>query len=262
MWIAHLAIGLAVKAIAPSVDLGWLMFYGALEDFLIFTIGYPLGLESFGLNKELEAKGEGVPIDWHVPFSHSLFGTLALMALATILSANNVLKSAQRARQAIANRPMWDSEALGASLCIFSHFLLELPVHRKDIRVSLSPFPSPTDTYWGAGLFARIHLSFFMELAILAGSCYLYMKSTKPKPGSGTTSDKSLMLFFGALLFEHIRFYYGPTSILHLPRLVLAPTFAAIILGFSYYGHLIDQGRETTIKPGIRFSPTKYRVTG
>jgi hypothetical protein len=264
MWIAHFAVGLAAKAIAPSADLGWLMFYGALPDFLVFSLNYWLGIESFNLNKRLEARGEGVPIDWSVDYSHSLIGTLLLMLFCALLVATRTKSAEQRSRMAIANRPVWDNEAIAASLLIFSHFLMELPVHRKDIRMSLSIFPRPMDSYWGAGLFKYTTLSFVIELAILLASGYIYLRTTKEKRGTPNCipiSNSDVSLFLGVLLLEHIRFYYT-TFLLHLPLPLLSVIFSGTVLGLCYYGHYIDQGRESTIKPGImRFDARAFRIS-
>ncbi len=63
---------------------------------------YPLGLESFGLNRKLEAQGLGVPIDWHVDYTHSLIGTLAMMVGFSFLMANRNKSAYQQSRMGMA----------------------------------------------------------------------------------------------------------------------------------------------------------------
>ncbi len=56
------------------------------------------------------------------------------------------------------------------------------------------------------------------------------------------------------------RFYYT-TFLLHLPTPILAVIFSSVVIGICYFGHLIDEGRESTIKPGIwRFNTPQYRT--
>jgi len=189
MWISHFAIGFAAKKlIAPSADLGMLMFYGGLPDFLAWLL-YFFGIEGFGLNKVSESKGEAAPVDFHVDYSHSLIGTIVLILVSSFWIQQRA-RTQQRSRSAIANRPALDNEVVAAGLLILSHFVLDLISHRKDIRMSLSPVPKPTDSYWGAGLVSHTHLSFLMELAIILGSGYLYLTNTKPRVSTGPTPDR------------------------------------------------------------------------
>jgi len=117
-------------------------------------------------------------------------------------------------------------------LTVLTHFPLELPVHRQDVKLTPND-----DTNLGASLFASPLATLLIELSIFFASMMTYYLSTPPtaqKEKRG--SMKGVAAFF---LVQQVHFCYGsaPTS---NSRYIHAPIFLFEILASSWLVGLLD----------------------
>jgi hypothetical protein len=117
MFVGHYAVALAAKAAEPRARL-W-TYVAAVQ---LLDIGWG-GLVAAGVEKmRVDPSLPGSPLDlYFMPYTHSLAGALAWSAGALILSR-------------LALRLPWRAAAF-VGLAIFSHWLLDLLVHRPDLEL-------------------------------------------------------------------------------------------------------------------------------
>lgn len=177
MFAGHFGVAAIVKAKAPEVPLWTLIVSSQLMD-LIFL---PLSLAGVETIEQVGDGGYGEAII-HANYTHSLSGALLISLLAGLLAG---LK--------------WNKKSgiiIGA--VAFSHWLLDLIVHRSDMPISpgnLGEFP-----LWGLGLWSVPTVSMAFEgLLIIVGSLLYFryaLKSAGPKRrGIGTFMGSAMMLF-------------------------------------------------------------------
>lgn len=117
MFVGHYSAALAAKAVEPRAPLWTYVVAAQLVD--IAWAGLVMGgVEKVGFDESLP----GSPLDlYHMPFTHSLPGALA-WSIAGALVAMALLKLPARA-------------GLFVGLTVFSHWLLDLLVHRPDLEI-------------------------------------------------------------------------------------------------------------------------------
>jgi hypothetical protein len=117
MFVGHYAVALAAKTVEPRAKL-W-TYVAAVQ---LLDIGWG-GLVAAGVEKvRIDPALPGSPLDlYFMPYTHSLIGALAWSAAALILTR-------------LALRLPWRA-ALFVGLAVFSHWLLDLLVHRPDLEV-------------------------------------------------------------------------------------------------------------------------------
>ncbi|KIJ66339.1 hypothetical protein HYDPIDRAFT_86875 [Hydnomerulius pinastri MD-312] len=155
MWIGHVAPALAAKPFAPGVPLSILALAGALPDATFFVLNF-LGIESFRVDEGLMNRG-CFPYATNYPYSHSLVG----MAAAGVAFAVGYMLLSGRKVTA-------KDEAVLLAVTL-SHFLIELPSHRPDIKIT----PGDTQNI-GAGLFDHPAALFIVECALFLGGLGMY----------------------------------------------------------------------------------------
>ncbi|WP_010278182.1 hypothetical protein [Paenibacillus senegalensis] len=179
MFAGHFGVAAAVKAKAPEVPL-WALFVGTQLYDLIFLPLSMLGLET------LEGEGYGGAFITAF-YSHSLVSALVIAGLAAWLAA--------------ARWGMRAGVILG--LVTFSHWLLDLIVHRPDL--ALLPGNLGNLPLIGLGLWTMPAASLALEIAILATGGLLYFRyawrSAGPgKRGRGMAKGVAMLLFLAAAL--------------------------------------------------------------
>lgn len=162
MIAGHFGLAAGVKRWAPWVPL-WALLVGTFWLDVLFLIGALLGLESITpLDPARPAYGGFVV---HADYTHSLAGA-ALIALGTGW---------------LASRRWGRAGGRALSAVIFSHWLLDLLVHRPDLPVlpgNLGNLP-----LLGFGLWAQPELSLLLELALVAGGAFFYYRSAARRSG-------------------------------------------------------------------------------
>jgi hypothetical protein len=163
MTAGHFGFAAAVKSKAPRVPLWALMLATYLLD-VVFIFLVSAGLESFSsINSGHPAYG-GVVI--HAYYSHSLVGAILIAVIAGL--AANLL---------------WDKRAgIVIFAVVFSHWILDLIVHRPDLPIlpgNIGNLP-----FLGFGLWNLPVVSALVELALVIGGSYLYYQTARNAPGA------------------------------------------------------------------------------
>jgi len=220
MWTGHWGPSLILKTITPNVPLGVLFFTASLPDFVAFL--HVL----LGLPMEYLALAEYLPGCFkyfaHMPFTHSLAGNAMLALLASLTYY------------------LYSKSKVGATsvfLSTLSHFPLEIPGHRKDLRIL--PTDEPT---LGFGLFNSQLITFLLEGAVVGLCYYHYLNKTSPLPGNKIRSDKAALYLGLFLAIQHVLFVLNATPTVNV-QLVHAPMFLIQILATSLLAQVVDNVR-------------------
>jgi hypothetical protein len=153
MLAGHFGLAAMVKAREPQVPLWSVMLATSLLD-IVFLGAYAAGLEGFS-----SATGGGLGYgELHIdaPYSHSLVGALAISLLALI-----VVGVAWGRRN-----------GLIIGFMVFSHWLLDVLVHRPDMPIL--PGNAGDLPLLGLGLWMVPWLSAFVELCLVLAGAYMY----------------------------------------------------------------------------------------
>ena len=116
MFIGHYGVSLALKRADPRLSLGGLFIAVQVLDLLFFSFVL-LGIEKMRI---VPGFTEYNAYDlYYMPYSHSLVGSLVWSALAVV--GVLILRKA----------PLTGASLIG--LAVFSHFLLDVPMHTPDM---------------------------------------------------------------------------------------------------------------------------------
>ncbi|GAA4366519.1 permease [Hymenobacter saemangeumensis] len=172
MFIGHFGIGLGAKALQPRASLGTLFIATQFVD-LLWPNLLLLGLERVEIKPGITA---ATPLDFvHYPISHSL-----LMGLVWGLALG-------------LGYWLWKrhlGSAVLVGLCVPSHWLLDLLMHRPDLP--LFPGASPL---LGLGLWNHPLAGQLVEGLVFAGGLYLYLRRTTARNKTGVWALWGLVAF-------------------------------------------------------------------
>ena len=164
MFIGHYGVALASKRASPRLSLGVLFLAVQLLD-VLFALFVLLGIEKMRIVHRFTAYN---PYDLYwMPYSHSLLGALGWSLLAGIAYWAVARRDPKRGRLVAAT-------VLGAA--VFSHFVLDVPLHTKDLPLGFGP-SSPKI---GLGLWNHPVVSVAAELAVFLAGWVIYLRATKP----------------------------------------------------------------------------------
>jgi hypothetical protein len=155
MFVGHYSVAFAVKSDRNKIPL-WVLFVAVqLLDFLWAPLVL-LGIEKVRIVPGITASS---PLDlYYMPYTHSLVAALIWSGLALVLY--RVASGAKVSRAA----------ALIVAFAVFSHWILDLIVHRPDLAIY-------DDTLKvGFGLWNYRGLEFGLETAILVVGIFIYLK--------------------------------------------------------------------------------------
>jgi len=230
VFIGHYGVSLASKPLAPRLSLGWLFLAVQLLD-VLFSIFVLLGIEKMRIVHGFTAYN---PYDLYwMPYSHSLAGALAwsLLAAGACLAAN---RSRPRGERRIA------AGVVGAA--VFSHFVLDVPVHTPDLPLGFGA-GSPRV---GLGLWNHPLAATALELAVLAAGAILYLRATRAKSRAYSTAT----VVFGALLVVltiGTRFQPDPAS-----GQAFAIRALVFYLALALAAGIVDRGRRMREPSSVR----------
>ncbi|HTQ05209.1 MAG TPA: hypothetical protein VMI54_15200 [Polyangiaceae bacterium] len=156
MIAGHFGFAAAVKAKAPRAPLWALMLASVWMD-VIFVPLFAAGIEP--IEKVAGTRGgygEGII---HADYTHSLVGALVIAVTFGLVCA------------------IWwrRSVAVVLAAVVFSHWLLDLPMHRADMP--LLPGNAGTLPLLGFGLWRSAVASALLELALVLGGTFLYARA-------------------------------------------------------------------------------------
>jgi hypothetical protein len=168
MFVGHYAASLALKSFEKRVSLGVLFLAVQFVDILFFPF-------------ELE----------YMPFTHGLLASM-LWAVAAYAVFRWVFVKKQ-------------SVAVVVALAVFSHWLLDLPVHTPDL-----PIWSDTSPKLGFGLWNNAVASYLLEAGLLLLALWMYLRSTKATTAIG---KYGMTAFVGFLLLINVSNIFGPSMV-------------------------------------------------
>ena len=161
MTSGHFGFAAVVKSSTPKVPLWALMFSTYLLDFIfIFLVAF--GIESFApLDPAHPAYGQ---VTIHAYYSHSMLGAAIIAVIAGLVA-----------------RWAWGKKAgLVIGGLVFSHWILDLIVHRPDLPIlpgNLGNLP-----LLGFGLWQMPIAAALLELVLALGGAYLYYRRARHAP--------------------------------------------------------------------------------
>ena len=177
MFVGHYGPSFAAKALKRPIPL-WVLFLAVQLLDVCWSIFVLLGVEKVRIVPGFTATN---PLDlYYMPYTHSLVGALVWSMLAAF-----VYKLVRGARAS-------SSAALIVALAVFSHWILDLIVHRPDLAIY-------DDTLKvGFGLLNYKGAEFAMEIALLVIGIALYLKRNVIK----SAWRKIGIVVFGVVLIQ------------------------------------------------------------
>ena len=156
MFIGHYGAAYAAKAVAPKAPLAaYFLAVQALDVlFSVFVLG---GVEHLEIVHKYTSYNPYRLYD--MPITHSLVGSLGWAVAVGLLAA--LVRLPRR-------------ESLWLGLAVFSHFILDLPVHTPDLPIAGNDTPR-----LGLGLWNNVPLAIALELLMLVGGWLLFTRSKR-----------------------------------------------------------------------------------
>lgn len=184
MFLGHFAMGFAAKRAAPKASLGVLMAAPLLLD-LLWPIAILTGIETVRIEP---GNTPVTPLDFNnYPYTHSL----AMALVWSLLFAGGYLLL-RRDRRA----------AWVVGLGVFSHWALDLVVHRPDLPL----FPG-SQTYLGLGLWYSFAGTLVAEGSLFVLGAWLYVSGTRSRNRTGSLALWALLAFLAVL---YVAVLFGP----------------------------------------------------
>ncbi|MFI5134568.1 MAG: metal-dependent hydrolase [Chitinophagales bacterium] len=172
MSLGHYGVALGAKKVQPKISLGTLLIAAQFSDLLWPTL-LLLGIEKVEIKPGIT---KTTPLDFtYYPYSHSL-----LMAIVWGVILGIVF---WRIRKNVAG-------AIVISLCVISHWILDLIVHRPDLQL----YPG-NQTRVGFGLWNSAVATHLLEAIFFFGGMFLYLSATKAKNKIGSWAFWSFIAF-------------------------------------------------------------------
>lgn len=168
MIAGHFGLAAGVKAKTPYLPL-WALILSTFWLDVIFIILYPFGIESLTQIDPAHPAYGGALI--HAYYTHSLIGALLIAAGTGWLASY-----------------FWGrSGGIVIGAAVFSHWVLDLLVHRPDLPIL--PGNAGHLPLLGFGLWEVPVLSAIVELALVLGGAYLYYRRAAQLPAPAGTNS-------------------------------------------------------------------------
>ena len=181
MFAGHLAAGLALKKVNRRISLGWLFFAAMFHDFLLGILVL-LGIELVHVPVNFE---ELHYLTFTFPYSHgfaaSVFWSLVGFGITYVVLS----RWSQQERV---------SSAAAIGIAVFSHFVLDWPVHVPEI-----PLFGESSAKLGLGLWNNPPLALTLEVGLVILGFFLYLRAVKPKAQWSVYALGILMLFVSVM---------------------------------------------------------------
>lgn len=217
MFIGHYAPALAIKAVRKSPGLAAGFLAVQLVDIGFFTLTY-FDIEKWRPNPSLPGMRK---IDlYYMPYTHSLPGALVWAAAAGVIA----VALSPAGRKALAG--------LIIAALVFSHWLLDLVVHRPDLAL--------VDDHdkVGFGLWNFPEIAMPLEVGLLLIGFAIYLSASKPRGLVGRVSPFVVLLVLFAIQYID---WFMPVSSDRLQFTVLA---LLSYFGIAALGYWLDRTRE------------------
>jgi hypothetical protein len=200
MFVGHYGVSFAVKSIDKQVPL-WLLFIAVQFVDVLWAIFILTGIEKVRITPGITATN---PLDlYYMPYTHSLLAALLWSGLGLI------------AYRFVGRGTSYAAFLFAAA--IFSHWVLDLVVHRPDL-------PLYDDAHKvGFGLWNYPAPALALEASLLFGGIFLYLRSSKPVSIIGKFGVP--VFGIGLLLVQAMVFFGAPPT---------SPAAAALTALVSY----------------------------
>jgi hypothetical protein len=186
MFVGHYGVSFAAKRSDRSIPL-WVLFVAVQLLDVFWSAFVVAGIEKVRIVPGITASN---PLDlYYMPYTHSLLAALLWSLVAYV---------AYRAIRAFgaSHRAAWL-----VALAVFSHWVLDLVVHRRDLPL----YDNAAKV--GLGLWNYPALALLLEVAVLFGGMFLYLRSTTATTGLGRYG----MPVFGVVMLAVQAFvFFGP----------------------------------------------------
>ena len=188
MFIGHYAPALAARAMRKPPSLLVCFVAVQLVDIGFFSLAY-FGIEKWRPDPAIVGI---MPVDlYYMPFTHSLIGS----AVWALVAGAVAVAMAPKGRKAIAGAIV--------SALVFSHWLLDLVVHRHDLGL-LDDEPSKL----GFGLWDFPMIEMPLEIGLVLAGFFLYLSSTR---ALGPWGRKSPWIALAVLLaMQYVNWFIAP----------------------------------------------------
>jgi hypothetical protein len=181
MFIGHFAVAFATKSKAQKISLGTLFMSAQFVD-LLWPLFLLLGIEHVRI---VPGNTAMTPLDFYdYPVSHSLAGCLLWSVVL-----GGLYFALRRDRR----------NAIVVGLVVFSHWILDLVVHRPDLPLAFGGGP-----YFGFGLWNYPAATLLIEMAMYVGGIVLYAKATAPKDRIGSRGLWVLVALLGVIYLANV----------------------------------------------------------
>jgi hypothetical protein len=155
LFVGHYSASFLAKSVRKSVPL-WLLFIAVQLVDILWAIFVLLGIEKVRIVSGITAS---TPLDlYYMPYTHSLVGALFWSGLA------------YRICQLFSSLKGWRT-GLIVAVAVFSHWILDLIVHRPDLALYDNTFKM------GFGLWNYRVPAFILEIGLLIGGAVLYLRT-------------------------------------------------------------------------------------
>ncbi len=215
MFVGHYGPGFAIRAARPDVPL-WLLFIAVQAVDIAWATFVLAGIEKVRIVPGITAAS---PLDlYYMPYTHSLVAAVA-WSVATAVICRVLFRWKD-----------W-SAATWVGVAVFSHWAIDLLVHRPDLALW------GDSAKVGLGLWNYAGLSFALEAAVLGSGLLLYLARTRPLSPVGRYGPT---LFVAAMLLLQGSMLFAPP-----PGSATAVAVSALLsyLGFAMIAAWIDRGR-------------------
>ena len=210
MFVGHYGVSFAAKRYDPRLPL-WLLFLAVQLLDVLWAPFVLLGIEKVRIVPGITRSN---PLDlYYMPYTHSLVAALLWSLGAALLY--RLVAARKTSRSAV---------VLG--LAVFSHWLLDLVVHRPD----LSLYDDTAKV--GLGLWNLPAIAFGLEALLLLGGIALCVQD-------GFVKTRAAVIFGIAMLAIHAHVFFGPP-----PPSANAAALTALAAYFAFAGiiHVVEKG--------------------
>jgi hypothetical protein len=210
MFVGHYGPAFAATAAKKSIPL-WVVFIAVQLVDVLWAIFVLLGIEKVRIVPGFTATN---PLDlYYMPYTHSLIGAILWSIAAGIVYY--FLRKVDG----------WSAAALVGG-AVFSHWALDWLVHRPDLPLYDNAFKV------GLGLWNYPVFAFLLEIAILFGGMYLYLKATESTSRIGRYG----MVVFGlVMLVVQSIVFFGPPPSSDKAAATTALVFYFVFAGVTYW---------------------------
>jgi len=222
MFIGHFGIGLGAKRFAPKISLGMLFLSAQFLDLLWPTL-LLLGVEKVKIEPGATVMS---PLAFtYFPYTHSL-----LMACIWGLAIGILFY--------VVKRDLRGAAIL--ALCVLSHWILDLLVHRPDLPLTFQEIHKVGFGWWN-----QRTLAILSEGLIFVLGLFLYLRNTRAKNGVGRYGFWAMIVM---LVCIHMNNLLGP-----VPTSVNAIAWAGQLQWiFVVWAFWVDRNRNPVLASGSR----------